>query len=249
MSTPPNLAALYPDVLAQGSLGAALLAIATEQELWFPVEASKSASPARAAVPSVFPHRGDLTISASQVERRWSVRGTESAQGMALIEGSTQDLVQVARAANAWHAGTALVDLRQVASFVELTGRFEVPDEDPVLLTESEWQHLRKEAAEVGWPQYLALIEAAHAEPKLRALYPLTSHWTLRFSTRIRPELSRDVLVCLDAPSEADSGYVVRSAYLSTALGVTTTAAEAVALAVTHLPPGLGTVTSGRAKA
>ncbi|MFF7048208.1 DUF6193 family natural product biosynthesis protein, partial [Streptomyces griseorubiginosus] len=37
---------------------------------------------------------------------------------------------------------------------------------------------------------YQALIEAAHAEPALRALYPFTSHCALRFSTTTRPRLT-----------------------------------------------------------
>jgi hypothetical protein len=40
-------------------------------------------------------------------------------------------------------------DIRRAAPFVHLTGRFEVPDHDPTRLTESEWQSMRQEAAEL----------------------------------------------------------------------------------------------------
>ncbi|MEW2077170.1 DUF6193 family natural product biosynthesis protein [Streptomyces sp. NPDC013433] len=48
---------------------------------------------------------------------------------------------------------------------------------------------MRQGAAELEyvWQEtHQALIEAAYAEPALRALYPFTSHWALRFSTTIR---------------------------------------------------------------
>ncbi|WP_194919362.1 DUF6193 family natural product biosynthesis protein [Catenulispora rubra] len=39
---------------------------------------------------------------------------------------------------------------------------------------------MRTEAGEADWLEYQELMEAAYAEPALRALYPFTSHWTLR---------------------------------------------------------------------
>ncbi|WP_191971878.1 DUF6193 family natural product biosynthesis protein [Streptomyces luteolifulvus] len=53
-----------------------------------------------------------------------------------------------------------------------------MPDHDPARLTESEWQSMRQEAGELEytWQEtYQALIEAAHAEPALRALYQRSS--------------------------------------------------------------------------
>jgi hypothetical protein len=183
----------------------------------------------------------ELVVSAWRVERKWSIDGCQSAPGSALIRGSTQNLAEIAQAAQAWRDGATLTDIRRVAPFVELTGRFEVPDHDPVRLTESEWQHLRKEAAETGRPDYQALIEAAYAEPTLRQLYPYTSMWTLRFSTRTRPGLSRVVTVCLDA--SGGKGYAVKR--WNDILHETTTADEAVSLALRLVPTDLGPVTSG----
>lgn len=156
------------------------------------------------------------------------------------------DLAQVARAAQAWHDGAPLTEIPQAASFVKLTGRFEVPDRNPAGLVESEWRHLRTEAAEMNWPEYHALIEAAHAEPRLRQLYPFTSHWSLRFSTSTRPSLSRDVLVCLHAGRGRD--YTVTMGYMGQELGETVTAEEAVSLAARNLPADLGPVRYGAAE-
>ncbi|MFD9595311.1 DUF6193 family natural product biosynthesis protein [Kitasatospora sp. NPDC059973] len=164
---------------------------------------------------------------------------------MPLVDGTTDDLAEVARAARAWHDGAALDDIRRVAPFVHLTGRFEVPDHDPARLTESEWQSLRQEAGELeyAWQEtHRALIEAAHAEPALRALYPFTSHWALRFSTTTRPRLT-PVGPCLAANS--DGTYGVGRSPIGEDLGRFATAHEAVAQAVRQLPSGLGPVTLG----
>ncbi|KAB1153338.1 hypothetical protein F6X68_14500 [Micromonospora sp. AMSO12t] len=245
MPTYPDPAVLYPEVAAEGSLAAALRAIAVEQGLSVPVPVTESSSLYGTLVPTTVPHREELKVSASYVERRWFITGCERDQGLALIQGDTLDLAQVARAAQAWHDGTPLTDIPQAASFVELTGRFEVPDRDPTRLVESEWRHLLKEAAEVSWPEYHALIEAAYAEPRLRQLYPFTSHWSLRFSTKTRPNLSGDVLVCLHPRRDKD--YSVTLGYMGQDLGETATAEEAVSLAARNLPADLGSATYGAA--
>ncbi|WP_436777347.1 DUF6193 family natural product biosynthesis protein [Yinghuangia sp. YIM S09857] len=196
---PPNsphsdpYATLYPDVAAFGSLAAALRA-AADGVLASVLVASPDGDPlGLATVACTQPHRGRLLVSAWVRERTWSIRGSDAFEGMPLIDGTTDDLAQVARAARAWHDGVPLDDIPRVAPFVHLTGRVEVPDNDPLRLTQAEWRHTRREAAELehAWqPRYRELIEAAYAAPALRALYPFTSHWALRFSTTTRPRLT-----------------------------------------------------------
>ena len=154
---------------------------------------------------------------------------------------------EVARAAQAWHDGETLTDIAKLAPFVELTGRFEVLGQDPAQMVESEWQHLRTEAAGVEWPEYHALIDTAYNEPQLRRLYPFTSHWSLRFSTRTRPNLCRKILVCIH-PGRAEN-YVVTMGYMGHELGRTATAGDAVSLAVQNVPGGLEPVTYGADRA
>jgi hypothetical protein len=239
--TYPDPAALYPEVAAAGGLAAALRAAVLAQGLSVPVTASDPWY--RAVVPTTVAHREELEVSASKVERRWYIRGCDRDQSLALITGDTRDLAPIAQAAQAWHDGAALADIPTVAPFVTLSGRFEVPDRDPARLVESEWQHLRTEAAGIDWPEYHALIEAAYAEPRLRRLYPYTSHWSLRFATRTRPSLSRDILVCVHSGHGRD--YLVTMGYMGDNLGQVATAPEAVALAVRHLPEDLAPVTFG----
>jgi hypothetical protein len=241
--THPDPVVLYPEVVAEGSLAAALRIVAVEQGLSIPTPVVGADPFYRALVPTTVPHREELVLSAWHVERRWSVRGCERDQGLALIDGDTLDLIEVARAAQAWHDGVALVDIPQLAPFVSLTGRFEVADRDPAQLVESEWQHLRKQAAEKDWPEYHQLIEAAYAVPQLRHLYPYTSHWSLRFSTTTRPSLSHDVPVCIH-PGRG-RGYLVTMGYMGPTLIETPGAEEAVAVAVRHLSADLDPVTYG----
>ncbi|QES55043.1 hypothetical protein DEJ51_13210 [Streptomyces venezuelae] len=246
MTTPPAPAVLYPDVAALGSLAEALRAAAAGRLDTAPAASPDSDPLLYASVPSTLPHREPLRIRASAHGRRWSVRGEEPYQESCLVEGETDDLAQVARAARAWRDGDSLDDIRRAAPFTHLTGRFEVPDLDPVRLVESEWQGMLQEARELeySWQeQYQALVEAAYAEPALRALYPFTSHWTLRFSSTTRPSLTLGS-PCLSA--RGDGTYGVGTGFITPNLGVFPSAAEAAALAVRHLPTGFGPVTLGR---
>jgi hypothetical protein len=243
--TPPDPSVLYPDVTAFGSLATALRAEADAGLAGVPVTSPDFDPLLHATVTSMLPHREPLQISAWSHERRWSIRGTEPFQSLSLIDGRTNDLAEVARAARAWHDGAALNDIRQAVPFVHLTGRFEVPDLDTARLVESEWQSMRVEAGELdyAWQEtYQALIEAAHAEPALRVLYPFTSHWALRFSTTTRPRLTV-VGPCLTAGS--DGTYGVGTGFITPDLGLFATAHEAVAVAMRHMPSVLGPVTLG----
>jgi hypothetical protein len=243
MTASADQAAFYPDVLAKGSLAAVLQATADADDVTVPFTASGSHPLYHATVASRVRHRNALTVSAYTWKRWWSIRGEESFQGMALIEGNTDDLAQIVCVARAWYEGSALAEVSRAASFVHPTGRFEVPDNDPSRLAESEWQHLRIRAAEADWPEFRALIEAAYSEPALRALYPFTSHWTLRFSTSTRPQLSTDIRLLLDA--HRGGRYTISDSLVDgTILGETGTAEELASLAAHYLPTGLGPVTA-----
>ncbi|WP_431904507.1 DUF6193 family natural product biosynthesis protein [Nonomuraea sp. bgisy101] len=101
------------------------------------------------------------------------------------------------------------------------------------------WHHERHEALHPGsaYPHIVSLIEAAGAEPKLRQLYPFTSHFSLNFSScTTYPWL-------VQAPSITplrDGRFRVRRPRSSDVIGFAQTADAAVALAVDNLPAGLG---------
>jgi hypothetical protein len=101
------------------------------------------------------------------------------------------------------------------------------------------WHHERHEALHPGsaYPDIVALIEAAGAEPELRQLYPFTSHFGLLFSSCTSHPWS------VQAPSIEplrDGRFCVRRPRSSGVIGFTHTASAAVALVVDTLPAGLG---------
>ncbi len=118
----------------------------------------------------------------------------------------------------------------------------------PAAAVETHWQRLllvwrwhqeRHEALYPGvaYPDIVALIEAAGAAPRLRQLYPFTSHFSLHFSSRTSYPWS------VRAPSaEAlrDGRFRVRRPRSSDVIGLTPTVDAAVALIVDNLPSGLG---------
>jgi hypothetical protein len=138
-----------------------------------------------------------------------------------------------------------LRDIQRSAPFVDLTYLAEAAERGPADVVTAQWRWLREDAEDRGWPEYRALIEAAYAEPKLRQLYPYTSHWSLRFSTTTGFRFSPDA-VCLEAVYADRRRYRVRADWHDAAvLGETATAEEAVSLAVSHLPAGLGPAVAG----
>lgn len=243
MTTRPDQAYFYPDILAQGSLAAVLRAAADADGVSLPVAVSEPDPLYYATVASKVPHRNALAVGAYTGKRWWPIRGEESFQGMELIGGNTDDLTQIVRAAQAWHEGVAPAEVRHAAPFVHLTGRFDVPDNDPAQLAESEWQYLRTRAAEADRPEFQALVEAAYREPALRALYPFASHGTLQFSTNTRPALTELGLYLI--PHCGGRYTLSDNLFESDNLGEAGSAEELASVAVRHLPPGLGPVALG----
>jgi hypothetical protein len=101
-------------------------------------------------------------------------------------------------------------------------------------------------AEEPDFTGFGELVEAAHAEPRLRQLYVFSSHWTLGFSSCTGYPFRDEVAI---VPSHSGSPFRVKRHPLSDdVLGEAATAEEAVALAVRHLPTDLGPAVSGTAE-
>jgi hypothetical protein len=237
----PDPTELYPDVAAKGSLAAALEAVAVEHGLVLGEVVPNDMQPLyNASVSSATPHRQALGVTAGAVERRWGITGW--GQGIWLLGGGTQDLAEIARAAQMWREGVPLHEIQTAVPFVELPRLAEAAEQGPEHVVAEQWRYMHEEADEADWPEHRALISAAYAEPKLRQLYPYTSHWSLRFSTTTGHPSSPDV-VCLEATRA--SQYVVKTSWRGLVLGQTDTAEEAVALAVDHLHGDLGPAAAG----
>ncbi|MGW1996056.1 DUF6193 family natural product biosynthesis protein [Embleya sp. NPDC001921] len=90
----------------------------------------------------------------------------------------------------------------------------------------------------------LGLVVAARAEPRLRRLYPFTSHATLCLSSCTRYPYTIAV-----PPVEPlhDGRFRVRVPRSRDVIGVTDTAEEAIALVLDHLPADVGPAVAGTA--
>ncbi|RSM95297.1 hypothetical protein DMB42_50195 [Nonomuraea sp. WAC 01424] len=235
MSCEPDPAVLYPDVAAHGSLAAALLAAAAGQGLSLPLAVTPSDPLRHATIASLIPHRHSSYVTAWHHERRWTIWG--SSNNRLMICGATEDLRELPQVIRGWAEGASLEEIGQAALFDVLTGRFEVPDNNPVDIIASEWQWMLKDARDADWPEYQALIEAAYAEPRLRRLYPYTSHWALGFSSTPDYPFSRP-FVWIDAPRGA-GGYTISEGRNDPDPMQIPTPAEAIAIAVDRIPADL----------
>lgn len=234
MSCEPDPAVLYPDVAAHGSLAEALQAAAADQGMSLPLAITPSDPLRHAKITSVVPHRRSAYVAAWHHERNWTIWG--SSNDSLMICGSTKDLRELLEVIRGWAEGAGLDEIGRTAPFELLTGRLEVPDNNLADVIESEWRYLLKEARDLDWPEYQALIEAAYAEPRLRRFYPFTSHWTLGFSTTPYPFSPEFVGV---SSPRGSGGYTIRDRANGFALTQVATLAEAIAIALERIPADL----------
>ncbi|MFI8448873.1 DUF6193 family natural product biosynthesis protein [Streptomyces erythrochromogenes] len=232
MSREPDPALLYPDVAAHGSLAAALQAAAADQGISLALAVTPSDPLRHATFTSVVAHRHSSYITAWNHERRWTVWG--SSNDRLMVCGNTADMRALPQVIRGWAEGASLDEIGQAAAFDLRTGRFEVPDNNPADVIAAEWRGLLKDADDSDWPQYQELIESAHAEPKLRGLYPFTSHWALSFSNTPDYPFSPP-FVSIHSP-RGTGDYTIKEWWDGPALHQVTTAAEAVAIAVGRIP-------------
>jgi hypothetical protein len=243
VTKPRSLAELYPEVAKAGSLAAAIQAVAEANGLELGVMAASETRPLlTAVVDSATAERGELHIFGSDDERSWTVSG--KGHGIELVHGCTRDLAEAARAAQCWRHGVPLLDIVTATPFLDMGGpawyRL-AAEHGPEHVVATRWLWLRRKAADVaGWPEFRALVEAAHAEPKLRQFFPVLSHWLLSFSTHTGFPFSPGPTVRagrLGVPYEVWQGNDL--------IEEAATAEEAAALAVGLLPDDVGPAVAG----
>lgn len=233
-----TLAELYPDVVARGGLAAALESTAAEHGLSLGEVRASATEPLRfASVASATPAREALSVHARPDERGWRVSGWHR-QRIELIRGGVaRDLGEVVRLARAWGEGLAAEEIRRVAPFVELHWLADAVEDGPAATVAAQWEWVRRDAREADWPELRALVEAAHAEPRLRALMAYMSDRALRFGTEVGWGHSSDV-ACVVAP-RGPGMYLVKPSFQRPPFAEVATAAEAVRAAVEGLPEGV----------
>ncbi|MFF2349469.1 DUF6193 family natural product biosynthesis protein [Kitasatospora sp. NPDC058115] len=156
-----------------------------------------------------------------------------------LAYGRTSDLAEVVGATTAWLGGDGLERTRARAPFVRFRPWALDHEREPFVGVELTW---RIKLDRVHMPPYdrhpraHALLAAAYAQPVLRRLMPVNSHFDLWFSTRIERPWTANVgyviAVDHDGPYSVGKGGDV--------VARTGTAEEAVALVVAALPEGIG---------
>ncbi|MGW4077851.1 DUF6193 family natural product biosynthesis protein [Streptomyces asiaticus] len=239
---------LYPDLAAAGSLAAALALAAAGQGLDLGAVLSNDSDPLRTAgVTSTIPGREPCWIFIGSESRWFHINGPY--QGVQLLSGSTSDLGELARAAAGWRNGARLREIQEDASFIEVSEPAEAHEHGPAEAVTVQWrillEDLRQEADRLDLArQTLALAEAASAEPKLRQLYPFTSHWSLHFTTCTGFPYSWDVPF-IDPLS--DGRYRVCGPSRGTVIGEADTAAAAIAMVMSSLPANCGPAAAGTA--
>jgi hypothetical protein len=223
----------YPDVVAAGSLLAALQAEADRAGYGFTAGPVNVPGLRRVAaevtdgfrLTSVLMGRDLRGEYSGEYERSFTVNCL--AGGVLAAAGQTRVLPEVAGVAHSWLQAPRVRGLVARWPFLgtcELAEAHERGEAIPVL-----WRRLRARAA--GDPQLRDLVEAAHEQPRLRALWPGTSMWRLTFSRQAEEGTSADLPRVMQLE---DGRYQVR--FDGGRLGETDTAAQAIALVVDALP-------------
>ncbi|MFD9407204.1 DUF6193 family natural product biosynthesis protein [Streptomyces sp. NPDC059989] len=234
---------LYPDLAAAGSLAAALEQLAAALGVDVTVVPHEGGSPVTAGIASAASGRKPLSVYIGATSRSFLVSGW--GEGIELIDGATPDLADVVRAGVAWGQGVSLRELRAGLPFLHSSERAEAHERGPAAVVELQWRKMREQASEApDFPEFGELVEATHAEPRLRQLYVFSSHWTLGFSSCTGFPFRVEVAI---APSSPGRPYLVLESPHHRILGEANTADEAVALAVAHLPTDVGPAIAGTA--
>lgn len=238
---------LYPDLAAVGSLAVALALTAAEQGLDLDTVLSDDSDPLRTAVTSTAPDREPCWILIGSESRWFNINGLR--QGVQLLSGSTSDLEELARAAAGWRNGARLREIEKAAPFIKVSELAEAHERGPAEAVTVQWrlllEDLHQEADRLDLArQTLALAETASAKPKLRRLYPFTSHWSLHFTTCTGFPYSWDVPF-VDPLS--GGRYRVCGPSRGIVIGEADTAEHAISLVIGGLPTDCGPAVAGTA--
>jgi hypothetical protein len=228
---------LYPDLAAAGSLAAALARTAERMGVNLDIRPARDGS--RLTCASIHTPRGHFGVNTGAVER-WFITSLWW-RGVELTRGHTKDLTAVVGAAETWASGASLADLCTAWPHLGLWEMAQAHERGPGDMVAVKWQRLRQHAALIVAP----LVEAAYAEPRLRMLYPFTSHHDLHFSRCTGFPYSFDVPFIQHLPG---GRYLVAGLRRGRVVGDADDPASAVALVVAGLPAGCGPAIAGTAE-
>lgn len=159
---------------------------------------------------------------------------------MNLTNGATDDLTELAKAAAAWHEGFPLDELAAAAPFMKVSALAAAHERRPEYAVAGKWRRYLEPDAY----RDLDMIRAAHAQPRLRVLFPFTSHGRLLFSRCTGWPFSRDISMIHPL---GDGRYAVRHRGEEFATTPSYTAEEAAAAVVARMLPAWGPAVAGTA--
>lgn len=225
----PNLASLYPELGAEGTLQVVLQKAVHQAGYQLDVlpEAAPGWKRSGARADS-----GTRTTSAHLgIQDRCFVMNFWG-RGVLMAKGTTTSLNEAATATGVWQSGANLEDLRSACPFVHY---------GPLAAA-----HERGTAVEAMWTIYRRtaaahvdhdLIEAAYAQPQLRVLFPFHSHRSLHFSRCTGFPYTHDVPAIIPVAGKYCVKWKSRSPHGPADIGEAYNPRDAVALVVAHLPP------------
>ena len=235
----------YPDLAEAGSLADALDHAAAAEGAKIGGARRSESDPLRCAiVASLTDERGGLSVYLGSVERAFIV--TAWSRGIQALSGTTSDLREVACVAAAWRTGTPLSEIRSRGSFPKVGSLAEAQETGgAVAAVALKWRQLRGEAAEHPiFEPFSNLVEAAHSQPKLRVLFPFTSHSSLHLSQCTGYPFTWTVPF---VDHLAQGRYLVCGPTRREVIGEAGTADQAIALVAANLPDGCGPAVAGTA--
>jgi hypothetical protein len=121
-------------------------------------------------------------------ERRPTFQAAFQAGGTRLAHGWTADLAEVVRATVAWTGGAGLQETQVRAPFVRFRPWALAHEREPFDAVELAWCAKLDRIHMPPYDRHLrphALLAAAYAQPALRRLMPVNSHFNLWFSTSV----------------------------------------------------------------
>jgi Family of unknown function (DUF6193) len=237
MSTSDKTQHLYPDLIAAGGLDAALSASLLE------VGSALTASRLNGNIRFVAYSRVNRGNRSSQVylaanERLFTFDFWS--EGVLVANGKTPDIIETARAIDAWVANDCSLEKLSAFTFVTLTKQ--ALSHENGTLTEEVWKSYLGTIAD-DLPELERFVALAAQVPQLRQLFPYTSMNRFCFSRCTGYPYTSDTPIVEPQP---DGQYVVRACDGSV-IGKGP-ASVAVQLVIGHLPTNCGAAVRGTAE-
>lgn len=157
-------------------------------------------------------------------------------RGVMMANGKTTELAAAAGATGLWQTGSRLPELQAAWPFVHYGKLAEAYEHgNPI---ETKWEiYRRTRASHIDHD----LIEAAYAQPQLRALFPFTSHASLHLSHCTRFPFTDELpMITPVADGIYEVAWPTDSPYGAGAIGRAETPQDAIALVTSHLPDNYG---------